>query len=441
MTRRTWGQYLRDTDGSSLPLQRRGDTIYVIKEIPKALRPKFGRARFVQSLGTDSIKKAKALYPRIVAEWTNAILVAKGEPDDAAAYREALRKARAANDTASVADVMASIELEHENIAHSASFTVNAPIVNEREANEHFHAEAEDFAARATGLKQSLSDHIDPWVAASDYTARIKDEAKGVGNAFVSSNKRLSDFTRPKLQAYVNNLVHAGRSSDTIKKHISYLKNLWHYLQRTINEEALYRLNPFEGVQKPKRKNGNGKKRLAFSQDDFNKLLKATKGSTLHGLIKLAAYTGCRLEELCSLQTKDVHVDASIPYIHIAQGKTENATRDIPIHKAILPLVRMMKKASTDGFMFSNQTADKYGDRSEALGKQFGELKTALGYGEAHTFHSLRHMFISALDAAEVSKNARKWIVGHRIGGDEVEGYLHPRSLPDKAAALAKLPY
>src|SRR5262249_59821183 len=95
--------------------QKRGKTLYAILEIPKALRPRFGRARFVQSLGTDSIKTAQVVAAKIVADWKAEIAVAKGEPDNAALYRAALAKAKGQGD-AELRRVMDEIELEAENV-------------------------------------------------------------------------------------------------------------------------------------------------------------------------------------------------------------------------------------------------------------------------------------------------------------------------------------
>src|SRR5262249_38052760 len=92
MSSRSWGKYVAEN------IQKRGQTLYAILEIPKALRPKFGRARLVQSLGTDSIKVATVLARKIVADWKLEIATAKGEPDNAALYRAALAKAKGQGD-------------------------------------------------------------------------------------------------------------------------------------------------------------------------------------------------------------------------------------------------------------------------------------------------------------------------------------------------------
>jgi hypothetical protein len=58
--------------------------------------------------------------------------------------------------------------------------------------------------------------------------------------------------------------------------------------------------------------------------------------------------------------------------ITIDGGKTDAATRIIPIHSKLLPLIKRLVKASTNGFVLSGLTANKYGDRSGAVGHRFG---------------------------------------------------------------------
>jgi Domain of unknown function (DUF6538) len=50
-------------------LQKRGHKWLVIVEVPKPLRKRIGRDRFVKSLGTDSLAQANKLKLPYVSEW------------------------------------------------------------------------------------------------------------------------------------------------------------------------------------------------------------------------------------------------------------------------------------------------------------------------------------------------------------------------------------
>jgi hypothetical protein len=58
-------------------LQKRRRRWYAILEIPKELRPTFGKPRFVESLKTESLTEAESKVLRIVYEWKQQIAAAK----------------------------------------------------------------------------------------------------------------------------------------------------------------------------------------------------------------------------------------------------------------------------------------------------------------------------------------------------------------------------
>lgn len=65
------------------------------------------------------------------------------------------------------------------------------------------------------------------------------------------------------------------------------------------------------------------------------------------------------------------------------------------------------------GYLLSGLTFNKYGDRSNAIGKRFGNLKDAAGYSAGHVFYSIRKTLTTLLENAGVSENLAADIVGH----------------------------
>ncbi len=75
----------------------RGHHWHAVLEIPKPLRPHFGKRRFMVTLETDSQRIAERRAAKHVAAWKRQITEAKGGPveiDDAAYWRRALRNAK-----------------------------------------------------------------------------------------------------------------------------------------------------------------------------------------------------------------------------------------------------------------------------------------------------------------------------------------------------------
>ena len=125
----------------------------------------------------------------------------------------------------------------------------------------------------------------------------------------------------------------------------------------------------------------------------------------------MAAHTGARIEELCSLKLEQVLADR----FKIEDAKTEAGWRIIPIHDDIKQLVARLKDESTDGYLISGLTFNQYQDRSNAIGKRFGRLKTSLGYGNDYVFHSFRKGLARQLEAHGVPENVSARLLGHEI--------------------------
>jgi integrase len=90
----------------------------------------------------------------------------------------------------------------------------------------------------------------------------------------------------------------------------------------------------------------------------------------------------------------------------------------------------------------SGLEANKHGDRSNAIGKRFGRLKTRLGFAaDAHTFHSLRSNVATQLENAGVPENVAADIIGHDKPHMTYGVYSGGASLEVKREALAKVTY
>ena len=128
-------------------------------------------------------------------------------------------------------------------------------------------------------------------------------------------------------------------------------------------------------------------------------------------LILLGMYTGCRINELCSLKIEDVGPD----YFQIQTGKTEASTRCLPIHLDIKQLVERLVQKSTDGYFLNGFSCTNSEDIcSKAISKKFGHHKRAMVFGEVHTFHSFRPTFITRMMNAEADSTLAKKLVGHK---------------------------
>jgi integrase len=111
-----------------------------------------------------------------------------------------------------------------------------------------------------------------------------------------------------------------------------------------------------------------------------------------------------------------VFLDAAIPYLVFHDHRTEAGRRRLPIHPAILPILRYRHKHPVeDGYLFrggKNKIGDK---RSPRLARPFRELLNELQIPAGYGFHSFRRTFVDLLATANTSELHAAKLVGHTI--------------------------
>jgi len=160
---------------------------------------------------------------------------------------------------------------------------------------------------------------------------------------------------------------------------------------------------------------------------------------TLAQLIKIAAYTGARIEEICSL--KKVQVNLQKNTIQVINAKTDAGNRVIPIHRELRKDLKNLLTNDIDEYVIPNLSFNKYKDRSNAIGKKFGRLKKLLGYGDRYVFHSIRKTVTTQLENANVNENITADILGHEKPRITYGQYSGGATLKVKEEALSHLTY
>lgn len=222
--------------------------------------------------------------------------------------------------------------------------------------------------------------------------------------------------TREKVVHWVNVILGTenGLAPATRSRIISACRGYWEYLNFN---KGLDIEPPFNKVlaRKSKRmtKQQVSKLRTSFKVKDYHKILAACEHEPLKDLIKIVAHSGCRIEEICSLKLENISHDR----FEIEDAKTRSGWRTVPIHSEIKQLITRLIDTTEDEYLFCNLPANKYGKRSDAIGKRFGRLKTKLGYGSEHVFHSFRYGFSGQLENAMIQQTQASRLTGHKIQG------------------------
>jgi integrase len=125
--------------------------------------------------------------------------------------------------------------------------------------------------------------------------------------------------------------------------------------------------------------------------------------------------------------------------IEITDAKTEAGWRTVPIHPHITQTVTRLVDMSEDGYLLSGLSFNKYGNRSNAIGKRFGRLKKRLGYGTDYVFHSLRKGFATQLENANVPVTVVARLMGHEVEGQTFGNYSDGLALEGLKKAIRDL--
>ena len=433
-------------------LQKRRHRWYAILEIPRDVRPQIGKSRFVQSLETDSRKLAERRVLEVVAKWKREIANAKGEDVVDIVWQptnSGVRRSKVPPSPVSAFDLRrqlqaAKTEEKRQTILDQierVAWDIGAIHVDNVGDKPSSSTEARLFAASATGARVGFVEHLEEWLSTSRATAKTQDMQRSDVKRFARKFQTVQEVTRPEVRRWVTKLMNGeGLAPKTVQRILSALRGYWRYLQSigVAGEDH----EPFQklDVARQNKRTEPRSKRQPFEPDEVVRLLNAAieRGDDqLADLIRLGMWTGCRIEELCALKTTDVSDD----YFSVGDAKTKAGWRGVPIHSELAQTMARLIEDSEDGHVLSGLTKNKYGDRSNGIGKRFGRLKADLGFGPNCVFHSIRKTVVTMFENAGVAENVVADIVGHEKATMTYGLYSGGVSLAVKRQALEKLAY
>jgi integrase len=286
----------------------------------------------------------------------------------------------------------------------------------------HGERAASAFFKVAKGEGTLLNSQVDTWLAEQGpmITAQTGAQHRTVIRAFTAwagSAVLIEDVTRRYAGEFVSHLLAptSGLSRKTARRYVSSLSSFWRWLRA----RGLTTENPWREQDLGKKSTrGETPKRKQWRDEALVKVLSGAYTprytATIHDLVRLALVSGARLDELCALRKSDVQEREDGWWISIAEGKTEAARREVPIHDSAAHVLARRFKASRN-FLFEGLVPggpDK--KRSWNASKAFGHYTRKLDLGDKRqTFHSLRKTFVEIMEASEVPESTIKLIIGH----------------------------
>ena len=402
-------------------VQLRSNTYYARLNVPKDLRHHWGKSELIESLKTSDHKVAQARAMSVIGGWKQEFhQLRTGE----ASFERRAMEVRMDTDESRV-DVDTALSDKDHYIEHAAD-----------QLSEHT---GKRFRQIARGQLTPFGVLVDDFILQWDVEAKTKSMARTAIMRVAIALPTIEEATFKRVgEIIAEDLTSAG----TKRKNYGFVAQYWQYLD---NREVIKAgKNPFAG-RKYKEKSGTSTvKRQAFRKEDIVQLYKAAlniEDSHLASLILLGAYTGARIEEICSLKVHDLQDVEGVLCIQIVDAKTAAGVRTIPVHKQIIPHLQQHIHDSNDDFVLSGLTFNKYNDRSNAIGKRFGRLKQKLGFGDEYVFHSIRKTVITIFENLGVYEGLTADIVGHEKKTITYGLYSAGHSIANKAAAIEQLEY
>lgn len=415
-------------------IELRRNTWFATLHVPKDVQHVIGKSKFFQTLQTTDKRVAESRAATLVAQWKARIAAARGQSDPFVEKALMWRQEITTNEAADV--VLDFVEEDAKRFART-----------------HGAQAAAAFYGMATGIQEPLPPHFDDWAAQLTHAPKTIDQMKKDVRLMVKHFGTVEAITGQSVRDWIRALMRGtpasqgvaakpGASESSIKRIVSFSRNFWGYLQEI--EKAPAELQPFvvpSFSKKAATKATTGKGGWEpFRPHEVVSLLNAAveKGDQeLADLIRLGMYTGARIEELCALKVENCTEEV----LSITDSKTDAGIRQVPVHSALGELIDRLMGASQDGYLLSGLTFNKYGDRSNAIGKRFGRLKQSLGFSEKKVFHSIRKTVVTLLEDAGVSENLTADIVGHEKPRITYGLYSGGHSLAPMKEAIEKIRY
>lgn len=229
---------------------------------------------------------------------------------------------------------------------------------------------------------------------------------------------QLRDINRTIVTGWLDKLK-TERAPQTIQNYISALAQIWDLARNRYHDAP--QDNPWRGHALEAKSSKVSYE--VFAPGELAKVY-ALLDDEMKAVTAIGAYSGMRINEICTLRESSIKTIEGILCFEITEGKTKSAARIVPVHSKLIPLVKALLKTTHSGFLFyhASITDRADGKRSTWHTQQFTRAKRkALGEpaAERKVFHSLRHAFVQQLDRAQVPEDRIALLVGHERGSTE----------------------
>jgi hypothetical protein len=338
-------------------LERHGTAWRVQVAVPASLRPIVGKRKLIHSLATESLAEANRLkWPHVTrfkAMLANAarkapITVRDPLHDEALRWRDEVFADRlVAPESAPAPSTSFELPLTADEVEYldaqglvdhtesvSDQLTIRAHEIEARFGPQRAGA----FHRLASGKATPLAELLEACLAESELSGRSKSVYRLAVQALESwcEKERIEPtveaISRRVAGRFVSEHLRPGRANHTVNKYISASSRYWQWMRK----RGAVEVNPWSEQSLPKVKahrRAGGKR--PFTDDEVATLLSGPARPYLRDIMLIAALSGMRIEEICSLQVKD----CSDGQFNVTRSKTAAGRRKVPIHSALRSII------------------------------------------------------------------------------------------------------
>jgi integrase len=424
-------------------LTNRNGRFYTQVRVPESLRGVVttGRGTHLRrSLHTANEAEAIRRHPHIEADLKKVIEAARRDPDgtpkgrDASARDVAWWREHLGEKGIRPADALRDFDFDM-TVDRMLGDPIGAEI--DGDGNERpFYDEARE--ARASAFVDEVRGDRVPVAAELErfFEDKARQRGKPLSTRYVSRIRRavrdLSSWLakRPEgdnikgLTKYVAGhfaeyLSKKDITAQTVSSLLTALSSYWEWMEKRGAVEG----NPWRGQAPEVRTSPGDASKRSYTDDEVKRLLSGDTYSTLHDMMRIAALSGMRINEIGRLKVGD----CAAAVFDIGQAKTNAGVRRVPIHPTLAPIIERRSASKTpDAFLFAELSArkDHTGDRAAKASERFTAYRQSCGIDERKPgqrqsnidFHSFRRWFVTKAEQAGQPPHVISSVVGHAEG-------------------------
>lgn len=309
--------------------------------------------------------------------------------------------------------------------------------------------------AIATGKATPFAEPHERFMASTYVKARTKmDDVRAIKYLTTWCTKNnvpatIEAITKKRAVKFSDDLATLTGNLDPVtqNKYLNRLNRFWKYMLKREDVES----NVWDEVKVTLRPTVHNETERAFTDEEIRLLLIGGAPDKLMDLILIGALTGARLDAIVDMKVKDT-IDGVFTF---KPQKKEAASRDVPIHPALVELVarRSASKGPDDEFFPEWPGPKKAGsvrERSFKASNAFTIYRRKCGVDERIVgkrralvnFHSFRRWFITRCERAGYNEALIAAIVGHKRAGMTLGRYSAGPAMRQarRCVAAVKLP-